>query len=377
MTTGRFLQLHILTSYPPANLNRDDLGRPKTAVVGGTNRLRVSSQCLKRTWRTSDVFHNSLLGNIGLRTKSLGKYIYAAFVLNRPLSAVLAEPAFPLSDVSFESLDKKALEKARVLAGFFGKCKARPEKKEQLAKTPLAEVEIEQLAHFSPEELAALGTAVEAARTADVVDPAGLSLLQRKLTAVDIGMFGRMLAADPAFNVDAAVQVAHAISINAVTVDEDYFTAVDDLNRHEEDAGAGHIGVTEFGAGIFYQYVCVNRDLLTENLEDDATLAQKALRALIEAAVSVAPSGKQNSFASRAFASYVLAESGDRQPRSLAAAFLDPVAGAGMIAQGVDRLRQTMGKFDTVYGPCATNRYEFDVESASGTLSGLLDFVAR
>ncbi|MEF3698883.1 type I-E CRISPR-associated protein Cas7/Cse4/CasC [Desulfolutivibrio sp.] len=377
MTTGRFLQLHILTSYPPANLNRDDLGRPKTAIFGGSTRLRVSSQCLKRTWRTSDVFCEALTGHVGTRTKIMGKYIYAALVLGKPLAAVLAEPVFPLEKHSFEALDKKALEKARVLAGFFGECKSRPSTKEDLAKTPMAEVEIKQLAHFGPEELAALDEAVEAVRTADAVDPAGLSLLQRKLTAVDIGMFGRMLAADPAFNVDAAVQVAHAISINAVTVDEDYFTAVDDLNRHEEDAGAGHIGVTEFGAGIFYQYVCVNRDLLTENLENDATLAQKALRALVEAAVSVAPSGKQNSFASRAFASYVLAESGDRQPRSLAAAFLDPVVGVGMIAQGVDRLRQTMGKFDTVYGPCATNRYEFDVESASGTLSGLLDFVAR
>ncbi|KUG30014.1 crispr-associated protein, cse4 family [hydrocarbon metagenome] len=377
MTTGRFLQLHILTSYPPANLNRDDLGRPKTAVFGGTNRLRVSSQCLKRTWRTSDVFHDALLGHMGTRTKIMGKYIYAAFVLNKPLAAVLSEPAFPLDNLSFAALDKKALEKARVLAGFFGKCKARPEKKEQLAKNPLAEVEIEQLAHFGPKELAALEEAVEAARAADAVDPTNLSLLRHNLTAVDIGMFGRMLAADPAYNVDAAVQVAHAISINAVTVDEDYFTAVDDLNRHEEDAGAGHIGVTEFGAGIFYQYVCVNRDLLAENLENDAALTGKALRALVEAAVSVAPSGKQNSFASRAFASYVLAETGGRQPRTLAAAFLDPVAGDGMIAQGVDRLRQSVRKFDTVYGPCAENRYEFDVESESGTLSELLDFVAR
>lgn len=377
MTTGRFLQLHILTSYPPANLNRDDLGRPKTAIFGSSTRLRISSQCLKRTWRTSDVFCQALTGHVGTRTKIMGKYVYAALVLGKSLAAVLAEPVFPLGKQSFEALDKKALEKARVLAGFFGECKPRPSTKEELAKTPMAEVEIKQLAHFGPEELAALEEAVEAARADDAVNPAGLSLLRHKLTAVDIGMFGRMLAADPAFNVDAAVQVAHAVSINAVAVDEDYFTAVDDLNRHEEDAGAGHIGVTEFGAGIFYQYVCVNRDLLAENLENDAALAGKALRALAEAAVSVAPSGKQNSFASRAFASYVLAETGDRQPRTLAAAFLDPVTGEGMLAQGADRLRQTMRKFDTVYGPCAENRYEFDVESASGTLSGLLDFVAR
>jgi len=71
-----FVQLHLLTSYPPACLNRDDLNRPKTAVMGGVQRLRVSSQSLKRAWRTSDVFQEALSGHIGRRTKKMGLDVY-------------------------------------------------------------------------------------------------------------------------------------------------------------------------------------------------------------------------------------------------------------------------------------------------------------
>jgi len=67
---SRFIQLHLLTAYPPANLNRDDMGSPKTAKMGGYDRLRVSSQCLKRTWRTSEIFESAI--SKGVRTKMIG-----------------------------------------------------------------------------------------------------------------------------------------------------------------------------------------------------------------------------------------------------------------------------------------------------------------
>jgi CRISPR system Cascade subunit CasC len=139
-------------------------------------------------------------------------------------------------------------------------------------------------------------------------------------------MFGRMLAAAPAYNKEAAVQVAHAVTVHEVAVEDDYFTAVDDLNNGEEDQGAGHLGETEFAAGVFYLYVCIDRYLLKENLADDQ-LADRAIAALIEASAKIAPTGKQNSFASRAYASYIMAEKGDQQPRSLSIAFLKPVRG--------------------------------------------------
>ncbi|MCE1695390.1 type I-E CRISPR-associated protein Cas7/Cse4/CasC, partial [Enterobacter hormaechei] len=99
-------------------------------------------------------------------------------------------------------------------------------------------------------------------------------------------------------------------------VENDYFTAVDDLNNGKTDTGSSHIGETGFAAALFYSYICINKSLLIENLAGNEALANRAIAALTEAAVKIAPSGKQNSFGSRAYASYVLAEKGEYQPRS-------------------------------------------------------------
>ena len=122
---NRFLQLHILTSYPPANLNRDDLGRPKTAMLGGSNRLRVSSQCLKRTWRTSDVFQDALSGGLGIRTKEMGKFIYASLTTGKKLSEIIeTSTGSPVAGIKLDAVDQKAKEKAKKFAGVFGKLKS-------------------------------------------------------------------------------------------------------------------------------------------------------------------------------------------------------------------------------------------------------------
>ena len=317
---SEFIQLHIITAYPPSNLNRDDLGRPKTAIMGGRQRLRISSQSLKRAWRTSDVFpQHGLTDQVGTRTKEMG-----CKVLEKLISNGVEE--------------KKAKEWAGKIASVFGKLK-----KDGL--------EIEQLAHFSPEEeasvMALAGQLIGENRAPDDND---LNLLQKKHTAVDIAMFGRMLASSPAYNMEAAVQVAHAVTVHETVVEEDFFTAVDDLNEGQEDLGAGHMGEFAFGAGVFYIYICVNYSLLKENLSSRAELAPSALKALTEAAAVIPPSGKQNSFASRAYASYLMAEKGDRQPRSLAAAFLNPVKGPDILTQAIERLEKTVADFDRAYG---------------------------
>ena len=203
-----------------------------------------------------------------------------------------------------------------------------------------------------------------------------LSLLKHDNMAADIALFGRMLAKKPAFNVEAACQVAHAISVQQVAVEDDYFTAVDDLNDHSEDAGAAHIGETNFAAAVFYQYVCINKDLLLDNLNGDTELAQKALAALTEAVATVAPSGKQNSFGSRAFASYVMAEKGSMQPRSLSVAYLRPVNTDNVLSDAIDSLQNHQQKFDSVYGDCADSRYVMDVENGMGSLAELKQFVS-
>ncbi|MCO6428715.1 type I-E CRISPR-associated protein Cas7/Cse4/CasC [Nitrosomonas communis] len=350
---SRFVQIHLLVSYPPSNLNRDDTGRPKTAIVGDASRLRISSQSLKRAWRTSDVFENTLQGHIGIRTKEMGEKIYHA-LLEKKVS------------------EKNAREWAKTTAGQFGKLKS--DKKTENNQ----DLHIEQLAHFGPEEEAAIMLLVDKLATSGAAPTEDdLKLLRKPRQAADIAMFGRMLASSPAFNVEAAVQVAHAITIHKVAVEDDYFIAVDDLNRGEEDVGAAHIGEAGFGAGVFYLYLCINRELLFENLGGDTALAAKTLEALVHATTKVSPTGKQNSFASRAYAAYALAEKGDQQPRSLAQAFLKPVTGGDMLERAVNELTKRYKNFDAVYGACADNRYQFNVETGEGSVDELVKFVTE
>lgn len=340
----RFVQLHLLTSYPPANLNRDDLGNPKTARLGGVERLRVSSQSLKRAWRTSELFQQALAGTIGTRTKRLGVETFEALTK---------------SGIS----EKQAREWASQIAKVYGANKK---------DNPL---EIEQLVHIAPEErisLDALVTTLAQEKRGPTEEE--LNALLHAQTAVDIAMFGRMLAAKTEFNGDAAVQVAHAIGVHASAIEDDYFTAVDDLNR--KDPGAAHIGESGFAAAVFYQYICINRDLLKSNLGNDEALTEKALRALVQAALTVGPSGKQNSFASRAYAHYALAEKGNQQPRSLSLAFVKPINGGDYASEAVDALERVRDNMDKVYGNCADSRSQFNVLTGEGSLQALLDFVA-
>ncbi|MEN8264532.1 MAG: type I-E CRISPR-associated protein Cas7/Cse4/CasC [Nitrospirota bacterium] len=367
----RFIQLHLLTSYPPANLNRDDLGRPKTAKMGGVDRLRVSSQSLKRAWRTSSIFEQALSGHIGSRTKEMGLKIY--------------------DQLKEKGIDhKQALEWSKPIAGVFGKLKTLSKKdkdelkklsKEEREKKELVELEIGQLAFIDIEEERAITALLDTiAKRKKGADSDELNLLRKKVSAVDIALFGRMLASAPAYNVEAACQVAHSISVHPIAIEDDYFTAVDDLNDGNDDAGAAHIGETGFAAGLFYSYICINNELLINNLSGDESLANRAISALVEAALKVAPEGKQNSFASRAYASYLLAEKGDQQPRSLSVAFLKPITGHenyDYCKDAVTALESQMENMDKVYGPCADRRYPINASTGDGSFDDLMNFVTE
>lgn len=345
---SRFLQLHLLTFFPPANLNRDDTGRPKTAVVGGATRLRLSSQALKRAWRTSEIFSAALADHMGSRTQRLGET-----VLDHLRAGGMAED--------------KAKDTARLIAGVFGKLKDAKD------KNP---VRIEQLAFIAPEEQIAALALADRALAGEAVDEKAVrdaGLLRRTDTAADIALFGRMLAADPDYNREAAAQVAHAITTHRVTVEDDYYTAVDDLKRPSEDAGAGFLGEAAFGSGVFYLYLCIDTALLVRNLGGDAALAATALGALVEAAATVAPRGKQNAFAAHGRAGYVLAERGDRQPRTLAGAFASPVDSADLMAASIDRLKTFREAIDTAYEQTPEAQQEMQVGGA-GRLSELVAF---
>ena len=344
-----FLQLHFLTVYGPSNLNRDDTGRPKSVVFGGAPRLRVSSQSLKRAWRTSSVFSEKLEGHLAARTQRIGKE-----VLDRLIDGGMA--------------DDQAVKVAREIAGVLGKIKSEKDDNSTF---------IEQLAFISPEEQErAFALADKALADNSFEAPKADDVLNRVDTAADIAMFGRMLADNPKFNREAAVQVAHAITTHRAISEDDYYTAVDDLKAQAEpeDAGAGFVGVQEFGAGVFYLYICVDLGLLSRNLDETKAVRDASLCALIEAAATVAPRGKQGSFASRARAIYALAEKGSAQPRSLAAAFLKPVKGEDQAARSIAALEEFHNQLDSAYGPSADASRTMDVHKGEGSLRELLEF---
>lgn len=342
MTT--FLQLHLLTSYPPACLNRDDLNRPKSAKMGGVDRLRISSQSLKRAWRTSDVFSEQLTGEIGIRSKELGRRIKEALLTGASLGVLLQEN-LPTAEADGLISEKDANEWAWTIAFEFVKGK-----ESNLSKDSLKS---EQVVSYSRDELDEMEKLVIALRKTGTQPPTPkqLEALKKKGAprTADLAMFGRMLASSPDFNVEAACQVAHAITVHRAAVEDDYFSAVDDLNRREENVGFAFGGEQGFGAGLFYQYVCIDCERLRENLGGDVALAEQAIQALIEAAATVAPTGKQNSFASRAWAYYALAEKGNRQPRALSLAFMKPVREGDMLNEAVSALTSMRDNLDKVY----------------------------
>jgi len=308
------------------------------------------------------VFAEEVSDTIGIRTKEMGNKIYEALITGKSLynlvyGAGTDNPTTPVNE-------EDAKEWTMAIASIFGKLQA--DKKT-----------IEQLAHYSEAEIRKLDLLLrKIASRGSAPEKAELeSLLTKNNTSADIAMFGRMLASSPAYNVEAAVQVAHAITVHRVAIEDDYFTAVDDLNRGEEDLGAGHLGQIEFASGLFYLYACVDTELLRENLGGDTNKAQKALRALVSSAACVPPKGKQNSFASRAYASYMLVEGGSQQPRSLAVSFLRHVNDDDVLGTAIIKLKHTRDSLDEVYGKCYENAIEYDVQAGRGTLADVLTFV--
>ena len=307
------------------------------------------------------MFQEKLKGHIGIRTKRMGEKVF-----NRMIASGVPK--------------QKAHEWARKIAGIFGKLNSpskEDQKKDDYDPYDPKWTHIGQLAHFSPEELTAIDALVQRLiETKEGPSEDDLNLLREHHSAADIALFGRMLADVPRFNTEAACQVAHAITVHKVAVEDDFYTAVDDLNQGEEDVGAGHMGETEFGAGLFYLYLCLDRQLLLDNLSGDAQLAERTVEALVASAATVAPTGKQNSFASRARASYILCEKGDAQPRSLAVAFLKPVetGSKGLLANAVQALEDERRRLDSAYGDGDSDAVVMNTLTGQGSLADILAY---
>lgn len=378
------VELHIIQNFAPSSLNRDDSGSPKDCELGGVKRARISSQCFKRAIREAFVAHQLLdESERTVRTKRL-----VGDVTERAMR-LLAGP----SEEQVRNVVIKALGGVKLKT-----------KDDESFKTEyllfLPSRVIAELAKLAADNLQALTQPAEAAQTEEPKEgkratkkqgkaaakdevPAELrkqieALLSNGSRAPELALFGRMIADQPSWNIDAACQVAHAVSTHRATTEFDFYTAIDDLKK-EDSAGSDMMGTISFNSACFYRYLVVDVDALEKNLGADANAreqARRTLRAFVEAAVVAIPSGKQNSMAAHNPPTLVLADV--RQagfPRSLANAFVDPVFPrrsdhGDLVGQSVVRLGKYLAVLDGMYGADGRRALPYLLGDLDQTLDG-------
>lgn len=382
------IEVHILQNHAPSNLNRDDTGSPKEAIFGGHKRARISSQCLKRSVRRSQVFAESLGQGLATRTRSLPE-----LVRRKLLDAGIPEE---LAEIGAKKASGFGTEEGK-------ETKPNASGHYRTAQTMfLSDADVSAVADVIAE-------AAKQAKDAASFDKVASKDLQKKAEdrgfrpiTVDLALFGRMVTSEAFVNVEASCQFAHAISTHKVDHEFDYYTAVDDLERASDDeagAGADMIGDVEYNSACYYKYFNVHIEGLVANLTGEAfkreatdedrmqarATAAKAVRALIEAACRVTPSGKQNSFAAHQPPSLVWIEVREQNlPVSYANAFckpVDPKAKAGLEAESAARLKDEAESLAKMYGLEARKRWLLfkgeDLQilktSASDSLGQILD----
>ncbi len=338
------IQIHMIQNHAPSNLNRDDLGSPKTCYFGNVLRLRISSQCLKRSIRMSNEFRR-LRG--GIRTRRLAELIAEGMS----------------EDV------RKRVEKILDIGGISPRrARSRSEETESEAqgskmlvfttRSAIKEMRnlLAQTAKKQPGEKEA---AREFAR-----------IITQRTAAPDMALFGRML--EPTQNeqkiwddlnttVEAAAQVAHAISTHEAHPEIDYYVAVDDIPG--KDPGAGYVDEAMFGSACYYKYFSISWDALLENLTgfpgNREHLAAHTIGAFIKAAALTCPTGKQNSFAAHNPPEAIMVELRD-YPLSYSNAFVNPVRATDtdLVTRSIMQFVKYVKDIDAGYGK-PTSRFWF------------------
>ena len=307
--TNLFLDIHVIQAVPPANINRDDTGSPKTAQYGGVTRARVSSQSWKKAMR--DYFNaNGTDSNVGIRSLEIVKYL--ADKIQEKDSTINDDDALRLANDTLNNA-KISTKDNRLKALLF-----------------LGVVQVEKLAQAAID---------------GVKDKKVLQEILVDNPAVDIALFGRMVAEDASLNEDASAQVAHAISTHAVQTEFDFFTATDDLAA-EDNAGAGMLGTIEYNASTLYRYANVAAHELIKQL-DDKTATINALKLFVDAFVKSMPTGKINTFANQTLPSAVVVVLRSDRPVNVVNTFENPIkANGGHVDKSIQQLEKGLKDAD-------------------------------
>ncbi|MFJ2769737.1 type I-E CRISPR-associated protein Cas7/Cse4/CasC [Streptomyces sp. NPDC087300] len=373
------LEVHILQSVPPSNLNRDDTGTPKSAVYGGVRRARVSSQAWKRATRKA--FAGLLpASELGVRTKRVADALAERITV---LDPTVEEPA--ALELAAEAMRTATGSKIDV-----------PKRRSKSAsaddKDPSPEAAY--LMFLSGRQLDALaalaleggpGGDLKAFKESAASKKSDFKSRIRKAVdsghSVDIALFGRMVADSPGLNVEGATQVAHAIGVHHSEFESDYYTAVDDRSTDDE-SGAGMIGSIDFSSATLYRFAAVDIDELHRNLgsglQDDeppTTPAQKAASAFVEAFITSLPTGKINTFGHHTLPAAVIVKLRTKRPISFVGAFEEPVRRGeegGYVRESCKRLAAYVPDLERQYGvPDDEPSWLFRVGSETRSLQGL------
>ncbi|WP_237791665.1 type I-E CRISPR-associated protein Cas7/Cse4/CasC [Corynebacterium accolens] len=336
------IDIHALQTLPPSLINRDDTGAPKSAVYGGVPRQRVSSQAWKRAIRK--YFESEIdAESVGDRSKRLPEKIARKVQEHEGWDAERAQK-------EVAELFKAAGIKTEVDAKRIKSLKDSEETtEEELAAAQYPQTKY--LLFLSPHQIERAAEAIVSADGEKIKKKDALEILDTQ-HSVDMALFGRMVADDAAYNVDAAVQVAHALGIHASAPEFDYFTAVDDLAEEGEETGAGMIGTVQMMSSTLYRYATVNLDGLTQNL-DSAENAKQAAVNFVDAFIKSMPTGKINTFANQTMPELIYIAVRDTRPVSLVTAFEEPVeptTGQSLRVAGAEALAKEETEFEENYG---------------------------
>lgn len=328
---SKYIDIHILQTLPPNCINRDGDNKPKTCWYGGVTRMRVSSQAWKHA--TREWFRQHLdSSQLGSRSKQFAHMLASRMTvkLNDDQLNDIAATIMKTLGIPF---DKQNPGKASALQ-FFGN--------QQWDKI----AEIADLAANSDDPAKVIADHKKELRQQLDAD-----------RSLDVAMFGRMTASsdkDGIASIDAAIQVAHAFSVNRATPEVDFLTAVDD-SPIKGDPSSGHVGDPQFTSGTVYRYANINLDLLGRNL-GDKNAVETAVKAFLQAFIESMPTGKQNSFAARTLPALVVTEVHDL-PFSLADAFAQPINTGDILGEAASRLVSTEIEYSTIYGIGSARRH--------------------
>ena len=345
----KIVEFHILQSFPVSCLNRDDVGSPKTAFIGGVPRARVSSQCWKRAIRLAMRDYSGV--NLAMRTKYFSDKIYEACIAKGATEEQAKKCAY------FKDKDKKDK-----------KGKAEEEKAE-------SELDLEEksatLLFISGKEIEEIAEAYKDSGWKPAKDAISMLKKERKnaasLDGMDIALFGRMMADAPNLNVEAAASFSHAISTHKAANEIDFFTAVDDLQK-EGETGSAHMGSLEYNSATYYRYIQLDLGQLYENLgKPDDELMANAVEAFAKALFIAVPIARQKTQAG--YSSWDYAKVFIRKGQGVQLSFETPVkssAGGGYLQPSIKEVQSQLEKKEKQYGSLFGKIAEFEFGTENG-----------